>query len=101
MTAGAYRGSGFGLAVGVLRMKLPLKKEISPEEKRLNALKTTYTELIGRLNDIRTLFDYATDSEIIDALIFEENAVLSRLEGLYKEARSEGLSLEAYDTRKG
>ncbi len=81
-------------------MKLPLKKQISQEEKRLDMLKKTYAELIGRLNDIRTQFDFATDSKIIDALIFEENAVLSRLEGLYKEARAEGLTLQAYDGRK-
>ncbi len=81
-------------------MRLPFKKPISPEEKRLDMLRKTYTELIERLNDIHTMFDFATDSAIIDALIFEENAVLSRLEQIYKDARAEGLALPVYSGEK-
>ncbi len=78
-------------------MRLPFKQPISPEEKRTDMLRRTYTELIERLNDIRAMFDFATDSAMIDALIFEENAVLSRLEQVYKDARAEGLALPAYN----
>ncbi len=81
-------------------MRLPFKQAISPEEKRLDMLRRTYAELIERLNDIRTMFDFATDSAMIDALIFEENAVLSRLEQVYKDARAEGIALPVYNGEK-
>jgi hypothetical protein len=39
----------------------------------------------------------ATDDELIDALIYEENAVLSRLALLYKQAKEQGITLEVYE----
>lgn len=81
-------------------MKLPFKVEKSPREKREALVEETYTELLGQLDDVRAMFDFATDSSMIDALIFEENALLCRLEKIYKDARTEGISLRTYENRK-
>lgn len=73
------------------------KKQPSPERLRLAR---EYSELTERLSAIRTNFDFAEDSESIDALIFEENAALARLSALYSKARTEGIRLEVYDLQK-
>ena len=64
-------------------------------------------ELVSRLNtlteqleSVRSRFDYAVEPQQIDALIYEENAILCRLSALYKEARAEGLRLEIYENKK-
>lgn len=58
------------------------------------------SELTNRLEDIRACFDMAEDNDAIDALIYEENAVLSRLALLYRQAREEGISLEHFEREK-
>lgn len=57
-------------------------------------------ELTERLNDIRATFDFVTDEQAIDALIYEETATLCRLEQLYREAKSEGVAVEIYERGK-
>ncbi len=81
-------------------MKLPLKAEKPPRDKREKLLEETYTELLQQLEDVRAMFDFATDNSMIDALIYEENALLCRLEKIYKDARDEGISLRTYENRK-
>lgn len=76
------------------------KRRTSPEDERRRAFSREYIVLIERLADIRANFDAVCESSAIDALIFEENAVLCRLEQLYREARAEGISVEIYDRRK-
>ena len=76
------------------------KKGNSAEEERRKAFASQWVALTERLADIRANFDAVTDPPAIDALIFEENAVLCRLEQLYREARIEGISVEIYDHRK-
>ena len=58
------------------------------------------TRLTRRLNDIRAAFDMVQDDDTIDALIYEENAVLCRLAALYKEARAAGITLEMYERHR-
>lgn len=70
------------------------------KESRRKALARECSELTERLADIRANFDAVIDPPAIDALIFEENAVICRLEQLYREARLEGISVEIYDRRK-
>lgn len=65
---------------------------------RKNEFLRQYTELTERLSTIRANYDMVTDESTIDALIYEENAVLSKLSGLYKQARAQGITLE-YDER--
>ncbi len=72
----------------------------TPEEQRRKALARECSLLTERLSDIRNNFDAVTDPPAIDALIFEENAVMCRLEQLYREARAEGISVEIYERGK-
>lgn len=81
-------------------MKLPFKLKKSQKDKRTVLWEESYTELLKQLDDVRTMFDYATDSTMVDALIYEENALLCRLEKLYKDAREQGISLKIYENRK-
>ncbi len=76
------------------------KKQPTLGEQRAKSLEETYSQLLERLCDVRTMFDYALDAEIIDALIYEENAILCRLERLYKDAREGGISLPIVPERK-
>lgn len=73
------------------------KEQPSPEKLRLAR---EYSELTERLSSIRSNFDFAEDDEAIDALIYEENAVLARLSALYRKARAQGAKLELYDLQK-
>ena len=58
------------------------------------------SELTNRLMEIRACFNLAEDNDTIDALIYEDNAVLCHLTQLYKEARDEGVSLEHFEREK-
>ena len=76
------------------------KKEVSSEDTRKKSLAMECSELTERLADIRANFDNVTDAASIEALIYEENAVLCRLEQLYRAARSEGITVELYERTK-
>jgi len=64
---------------------------------RKNEFLLQYTEFTERLSTIRANYDMVTDESTIDALIYEENAVLSKLSGLYRQAREQGITLEPYE----
>lgn len=72
----------------------------TPEEKRRKAFARQCSALTERLADIRANFNAVTDPPAIDALIYEENALLCRLEQLYREARAEGITVELYERQK-
>lgn len=76
------------------------RRKPTPQELKNAKLAAEYTELTERLAQIRSNFDFVTESEAIDALIFEENAALARLASLYKEARASGARLEIYELKK-
>ena len=78
---------------------LSLRKKPTAQQLRQQKLSQEYSELTQRLAEIRTNFDFATEPDVIDALIYEENSTLSRLAQLYKEARAEGVSLEVYERK--
>ncbi len=67
---------------------------------RKNEFLRQYTELTEQLATIRANYDMVTDESTIDALIYEENAVLSKLSGLYKQARAQGITLEFYERKR-
>lgn len=83
-------------------MKIPniFKKEIPAEEKRREYFERSCSRLTEQLNNIRANYDMTTDADAIDALIYEENAVLCRLDSLYKQARSEGMTLDMHERRR-
>ncbi len=59
-----------------------------------------YAELTQQLAAIRANFDFAEDDNSIDALIYEENAVLARLAQLNKTARAAGTRCEPFLQKK-
>ena len=61
-------------------------------------LRDEYNMLLERLSDIRCNFNFTDNPASIDALIYEENATLCRLQELYREARERGMKLEAFYT---
>lgn len=77
-----------------------VRREESAEDKRRALFAKQCAELTEHLADIRANFDYVTDQPAIDALIFEENATLCRLDQLYRDARAEGISVEVYERDK-
>ena len=53
--------------------------------------------LTEQLEDVRANFDIVTDERVIDALIYEENALICRIESLHREARERGLSVQPFE----
>lgn len=74
-----------------------LKHRPTSEESRARAFRKEYGELLDRLECIRANFDNVSEVSDIDALIYEENAVLCRLSALYRQARETGIRLEFPD----
>lgn len=60
-------------------------------------LRKEYIELLNRLSDIRSNYNFTDNPSTIDALIYEENAALCRLQELYSEAKKNSITLEAYE----
>lgn len=79
---------------------LRTKRQTSPEERRTNELIREYEELTARLEQIRRCFDLAEENAVIDALIYEENAVQCRLSALTLKARENGVHVEHFQRRK-
>ncbi len=59
-----------------------------------------YSELLERLDNVRSTFDFVSDEQAIEAAIYEENAVIRLLEQLYRDAREKGISLEIHERGK-
>lgn len=53
--------------------------------------------LTEQLEDVRANFDIVTDERAIDALIYEENALLCRIESLHREARERGITVQPFE----
>lgn len=81
-------------------MILPFRKNKITLDAEKAQLASQYAELLERLEQIRTNFNHVTDSAAIDALIYEENAVLTRLGALYRTARAAGLEFDIYENKK-
>lgn len=86
-----------------MKKQLPKKfpagnKQTEPDKREL--FERRCSELTERLGDIRACFDMAEDNDAIDALIYEENAVLCHLAQLYKQAKEEGISLEHFERER-
>ena len=52
-----------------------------------------YYGLLRQLSDIRRNFDFIEDEPAIEAIIYEENAVVCRLEHLIRMAKKEHITL--------
>lgn len=57
-------------------------------------------ELTEELEDIRNNFNYATESNAIDSLIYAEKSVTCMLEQIIRSAREEGITIELHERKK-
>lgn len=55
--------------------------------------------LLNRLEKTRQLFDTETDPDKIEAIIYEEKAILIRLDHLFKNAEERNISISYTDRR--
>ena len=76
------------------------KQNICEANRQRETLVKNYAQLIGRLREIRSNYDFVSEKAAIDALIYEENAVLSKLEALFSDAKERGINLEYYEFAK-
>ena len=90
-----------GLTTGGMNVKLAdlFRKKTAPISDRRRQFERRSARLVERFAGVRAAFDLANDDDTIDALIYEENAVLCRLTALYKQARAEGITLDIFDRR--
>ena len=49
------------------------------------------TEVQHRLDSVKSRYDLASDTDLVDSLIYEEKALLSRYEYLIKTAKDKGI----------
>lgn len=78
-------------------LKNLLNRRPSADKLRERELMREYSALMDRLSQVRTSFDFADSDEEIDALIYEENAVLCRLRAVYQQAQDMGLRVDFPD----
>ena len=76
------------------------RRSNSPDKLRETEILQEYSRLTDRLEQIRTNYDFVSDNAEIDALIYEENAVLSRLAALLRKARAMGIHVDYPDCRQ-
>lgn len=76
------------------------RRRTTPDEHRKKKLLEEYTLLTDKLEQIRANYDFVSEDAEIDALIYEENAVLCRLSALYRRARESGIHVD-YPERRG
>ncbi len=83
-----------------IKTGIKAKKEIPAKDTRREYYERSCSRLTEQLENIRNNYDMTDDPDTIDALIYEENAVLCRLDSLYRQARSEGITLEPHERRR-
>lgn len=80
-----------------LRQVLAPKKEKAVKDKaqllQNEQLSTQISETLKQLECVEKCFDFETDSDMIDSLIFEHHALLSRYRHLLILAKQENLSI--------
>lgn len=77
------------------------RRRESPDKLRERELMLEYVRLTERLEQIRANYDFVSESSEIDALIYEENAVLCRLSALLQKAKETGVHIEFHERRGG
>lgn len=75
------------------------RRRTTPDERRKKELLEEYTLLTDKLEQIRANYDFVSEDAEIDALIYEENAVLCRLSALYRRARESGIHVDYPECR--
>lgn len=77
-------------------MRLFAKSELLDDSEREDIAKRI-SALTEQLDDVRANFDFVTDERTIDALIYEENALICRIESVHREARERGITVQPFE----
>ena len=77
-------------------MRLLAKSELLDDSEREDIAKRI-SALTEQLDDVRANFDFVTDERTIDALIYEENALICRIESVHREARERGITVQPFE----
>ncbi len=80
-----------------------LKKEKKNDSynKKLDDYITRMEYIQSRLEKVRQLFNNESDPERIEAYIYEEKALMIRLDHLIKSAKEDGISVDILSYNKG
>ncbi len=73
------------------------RRAASQDELRARDFMKEYEALTERLERIRANYEFAGEDWEIDALIYEENAVLCRLSAMHSKARLMGIHADLTD----
>lgn len=65
-------------------------------DKKLDDYITRMQYIQGRLEKVRQLFNNETDPEKTEAFIYEEKALMIRLDHLIKSAKEDGISVDSF-----
>ena len=65
-------------------------------DKKLDDYITRMQYIQGRLEKVRQLFNNETDPEKTEAFIYEEKALMIRLDHLIKSAKEDGISVDIF-----
>ncbi|MCH5204120.1 MAG: hypothetical protein J1F03_05185 [Oscillospiraceae bacterium] len=87
------------MSINDILLKFKIHKA-SADDRKSESIRKEYNELLNRLSDIRSNYNFIDNPSSIDALIYEENAALCRLQELYREAREYSITLEAFERNK-
>ena len=87
------------MSINDILLKFKIHKA-SADDQKSESIRKEYNELLNRLSDIRSNYNFIDNPSSIDALIYEENAALCRLQELYREARESSITLEAFERNK-
>lgn len=75
------------------------QKEKKRDFNEVTQLRSRLDYLLNRLEKTRQLFDTETDPDKIEAIIYEEKAILIRLDHLFKNADERNIKINYTDRR--
>ncbi|MBE6879440.1 MAG: DUF2508 family protein [Ruminococcaceae bacterium] len=80
---------------------LKKQKKNDSYNKKLDDYVTRMEYIQSRLEKVRQLFNNESDPERIEAYIYEEKALMIRLDHLIKSAKEDGISVDILSYNKG
>lgn len=80
---------------------LKKEKKNDSHNKKLDDYVTRMEYIQSRLEKVRQLFNNESDPERIEAYIYEEKALMIRLDHLIKSAKEDGISVDILSYNKG
>ena len=75
-----------------LNKNITLEKEKGKINTKNDPILCEIKDILTSLQNVRSRFDYETESDMIESLIFEEKALLSRYRYLILAAKNNGIS---------